>query len=37
MRILIDDAGMGWDEAWHITTHCVAYTNHTVLSEALEV
>ncbi len=37
MRILIDDAGMGWDEAWHITTHCVAYTNHTVPSEALEV
>ena len=37
MRILIDDAGMGWDEARHITTHCVAYTNHTVLSEALEV
>ena len=37
MRILIDDAGMGWDEAWHITTYCVAYTNHTVLSEALEV
>ena len=37
MRILIDDAGMGWDEAWNITTHCVAYTNHTVLSEALEV
>ena len=37
MRILVDDAGMDWDEAWHITTHCVAYTNHTVLSEALEV
>ncbi len=37
MRILIDDAGMAWDEAWHITTNAVAYTNHTVLSEALEV
>ena len=37
MRILVDDAGMGWDEAWNITTHCVAYTNHTVLAEALEV
>ncbi len=36
MRILMDDAGMGWDKAWHITTHTVAYTNHTVLSEALE-
>ena len=37
MRILVDDAGMDWDEAWHIVTHCVAYTNHTVMSEALEV
>ena len=37
MRILIDDAGLGWDEAWEITTHSVAYTNHTVLAEALEV
>ena len=37
MRILVDDAGMDWDEAWHIVTHCVAYTNHTVLAEALEV
>ena len=36
MRILMDDAGMSWDEAWHITTHSVAYTNHTVLAEALE-
>ena len=36
MRILIDDAGLGWDEAWDITTHSVAYTNHTVLAEALE-
>ena len=37
MRILVDDAGLDWDEAWHIVTHCVAYTNHTVLAEALEV
>ena len=37
MRILVDDAGMDWDEAWHIVTHCVAYTNHTVMAEALEV
>ena len=37
MRILVDDAGMDWDEAWNIVTHCVAYTNHTVLAEALEV
>ena len=37
MRILVDDAGLDWDEAWHIVTHCVAYTNHTVMAEALEV
>ena len=36
MRIFIDEAGMGWDEAWIITTQSVAYTNHTVLAEALE-
>jgi starch phosphorylase len=36
MRILIDDAGLSWDEAWEITVHSVAYTNHTVLAEALE-
>ncbi|MCI8594623.1 MAG: glycogen/starch/alpha-glucan phosphorylase [Oscillospiraceae bacterium] len=36
MRILLDEEGMGWDEAWHIVTHTVAYTNHTVLTEALE-
>ena len=36
MRILVDDAGLSWDEAWHITTCSVAYTNHTVMAEALE-
>ena len=36
MRILMDEDGLGWDEAWEIVTNCVAYTNHTVLSEALE-
>ena len=36
MRIFMDDAGMGWDEAWEITKNSVAYTNHTVLAEALE-
>ena len=36
MRVLMDDAGLDWDTAWNITTHSVAYTNHTVLSEALE-
>ena len=36
MRILMDMDGLGWDEAWSIVTQCVAYTNHTILSEALE-
>ncbi len=36
MRIFIDEAGLDWDEAWSITTKSVAYTNHTVLAEALE-
>ncbi|MDD6482988.1 MAG: glycogen/starch/alpha-glucan phosphorylase [Clostridiales bacterium] len=36
MRILMDEKGLGWDAAWEIVTHTFAYTNHTVLSEALE-
>ena len=36
MRILLDVEGYSWDDAWHIVTHTVCYTNHTVLAEALE-
>ncbi len=36
MRILLDDCGYTWEKAWHIVTNTFAYTNHTVMSEALE-
>ena len=36
MRILMDDYNLGWDKAWDIVTHTFAYTNHTILAEALE-
>lgn len=36
MRILLDDCGYSWNKAWHIVTNTFAYTNHTVMAEALE-
>lgn len=36
MRILMDEKGLAWDEAWEIVTHTVSFTNHTILPEALE-
>ena len=36
MRLILDQEGLNWDEAWGITTKCCAYTNHTIMAEALE-
>lgn len=36
MRILLDEEGLSWEEAWDVTTRTCAYTNHTIMSEALE-
>ncbi|MEI6829310.1 MAG: glycogen/starch/alpha-glucan phosphorylase [Synechococcaceae cyanobacterium ELA445] len=36
MRLLVDEGHLGWDQAWDITTQAIAFTNHTLLPEALE-
>ena len=35
MRILMDEEGLTWEDAWDVTTKCCAYTNHTIMAEAL--
>ena len=37
MRILMDEEGLGWDDAWAVTTECLAYTNHSVMIETMEI
>ena len=36
MRLLLDEEGLDWDSAWDITVKTLAYTNHTILAEAME-